>query len=397
MKVLLVTWYDAAWHPVMIFTSQVLSERGHQVSIFYRQPDPGRAIPGQVDYGTGTYLYPVGGGQIGWRNQLAYVDFIRRVALVSHKLRPDVIVGYDMHGLAAAYFAQRLCPKARLAYHNFDLASRELLSLFGKLVKSLEGRAARAADLVIASSPGRAQALWNEHQLGCAPLVLLNCQRQKAYAGPRGELANILQQRNLPFERLVIRLGSLGPHHGIEATVRSVPNWQGNWGLVLAGIGSEAYLQFLDSLIADLGLEQRVILLSPVSYDLWYDCLYSADLGIALYEKGNINHDSMAGAGNKLNLHLKAGIPSIVPDIPDFVSFVKEYGVGLVADPKSAESIAVAVNAILGNDMLLANMRHKAQQAFQEIFNFEKQFEPVLAWLSDDVSRSEFLSSSHPA
>lgn len=393
MKVLLATWYDAAWHPMMIFTSQILSEQGHTVSILCRRPNPEYSIPGAVDYGPGTYYHSVGRGQAGWRNQVAYLDFIRQVTALAQRLRPDVMVGYDMHGLAAAYMAHRTRPEARLIYHNFDLAAKEMLSGFGRAVKALEGTAARAADLVIASSPGRAQALQEEHRLDRRPLVVLNCQRRTAFAGRRGELQAILKSRGLHFDRIVVRLGSLGPHHGIEASVRSVPGWQGNWGLVLAGIGSDAYLQSLYRLVSHLGLDQRVLILSPVSYDLWYDCLYSADLGIALYEKGNINHDTMAGAGNKLNLHLKAGIPSLVPDIPDFISFVNTYGAGRVVVPDDPASIADGVNVILGDEAVLAGLRRNAFTAFSQEFNFETQIEPLLTWLSNNSPGQSALTA----
>lgn len=386
MKILLTTWYDAAWHPMMIFTSQALAEQGHTVSIIYHQPSLQRSIPGAIDYGPDVQLYPVNHDWTGWRNRVAYIDFIRQVTTLARRFRPDVIIGYDMHGLTAAYVAQRAQPEARLVYHNFDLAAKELLSGFGRAVKRMERIAARSADLVIASSPGRAQALQQELKLSQRPMVVLNCQRVEEYTGVRGELKAILKRKELHFERMVTRLGSLGPHHGIEATVKSVASWQGNWGLVLAGVGNGTYVQSLRTLVDQLGLNRRVLILSPVSYELWYDCLYSADVGIALYEKGNINHDSMAGAGNKLNLYLKAGIPSIVPDIPDFISLVNAYGAGRVADPGDPASIAAAINAILGDEMTFAELHRNANRAFLNEFNFEKQFTPVLAALTELAS-----------
>jgi glycosyltransferase involved in cell wall biosynthesis len=114
---------------------------------------------------------------------------------------------------------------------------------------------------------------------------------------------------------------------------------------------------------------------------LWLDCLYRADLGIALYELGNINHESMAGAGNKLNLYLKAGIPSIVPRIADFERVAQEYGVAAVADPGDPRSIGAAVNAILGDADTYRGMAEHARVLFQREFNFETQYGPVLDWL----------------
>ena len=117
-------------------------------------------------------------------------------------------------------------------------------------------------------------------------------------------------------------------------------------------------------------------------YSLWYDCLYSADLGIALYESGNINHTNMAGAGNKLNLYLKAGIPSLLPSFPDFMSLVERFGIGKIVEPNRSTGNCRGVNAILADPHEYAMMCHNAQMAFEQRFNFEMQFRPVLEWLS---------------
>ena len=158
-------------------------------------------------------------------------------------------------------------------------------------------------------------------------------------------------------------------------------DWHENWGIVLAGVGRSRYLAEMDALIDSLSLNQRVVILPSVSYSLWYDCLYSADLGIALYEPGNINHVSMAGAGNKLNLYLKAGIPSIVTDTPDFVAFLKKYRAGKAVNPTDARAISRAINEALGDEREYADLCQNARRAFESEYNFETQFAPVLDWI----------------
>lgn len=381
-RVMLINWVDAAWHPVFVFTSQVLSERGLQIDIVSRRPNPLHQIPGGADFGRNVHIYQIGHGQVGWRNQVAYLQMLWSAYRLAKHAHPDVIIGYDMHGFLAAYCARLGHRRARLVYHNLDLSEESKLRIYGRVLKSFERFTVHTADLTIFSSIGRAALFAAEVNLKCEPVVMMNCQRLEIKEQPTGELGIILAEKGLQFDRLVVRLGSLGPGHAIEATIRSVQEWQGNWGLILVGVGAPDYLASLQQLIAQLNLTQRILILPSVPYSLWYDCLYAADAGVALYEPGsNINHLSMAGAGNKLNLYLKAGIPSIVSNIPDFVAFVERYQAGVVAATHEPAAIARAVNAVFADDTYYQHMSQQARSAFETEFNFERQFQPVMEML----------------
>jgi glycosyltransferase involved in cell wall biosynthesis len=309
------------------------------------------------------------------------------------------VIGYDAFGVVAAYLATSASIDAELIYHNFDLATGESTAM--RSLIAMEGLAARHARAVLTSSPARAAELRDRARLGRDPIVLMNCQRLSGRMQKTGELHQRLRDGGFASARIVLRLGTLGPGHGIEATLRSVPQWKGNaWTLVLAGSPTERYLRELSSLVETLGLQNQVLLLPSVSREFWYDCLYSADLGIALYELGNINHASMAGAGNKLNLYLKAGIPSVVPALPDFETFLHLYGGGEAADPRDPASIARAVNSILGDSEKYASFCRAARAAFESEFNFEKQAGPlldeVLASCQDAAARMAAEPSNSP-
>jgi glycosyltransferase involved in cell wall biosynthesis len=376
--VVLVIYTDAAWHPTVRFTAQMLSERGISVDILYRKPPPNHTFTAGVDFGQNTRLHPVGHGHTGWCDRGTYLIFVLRACLLSMRLHPDCVIGYERLGFVAAALAARLNTKAVLLYHNFDLPPADRSSFLFRWFMRLEYRWMRRATAVIASSPGRAALLKQEAQMDRDPFVVKNCQRLDSPLLATGELTRILHRRGLRFERLVVRLGTMGPQHAIEATIRSIPGWGGNWGLVLAGAASGSYLTDLEALAESLGVKDRVVILPSVPQSLWSDCLYSAHLGIALYEPGNINHASMAGAGNKLNLYLKAGIPSVVSALPDFEAFARRYGACEVAVPGDPSSIAEAVNAIFSNDAGYQSYCREASHAFETEYHFETQFRPVL-------------------
>lgn len=385
MKVLLAIWADPAMYLAATFTAQTLSERGICVDLLYRKPNSDLDVAGDVKFGTRTSMRPVGGGHSGWRDKIDYTKFVIKVIAISRREMPNAIIGYNTLGFVAAYIATRICPNSKLIYHNFDFdVSANGLRLLGRLLRRIELFAARRADITIFPSLGRAEKYKAMAQLTSEPLSVLNCFPRYWPRQKTGELQRLLEVKCLSFDRLVVRLGSIDPFHGIEATIRSVLEWKGNWGLILAGVSNGSYLEDMQKLTDELGLANRVIFLPSVSYAMWYDCLYSADLGICLYEPSNLSHAHMAGTSQKLNNYLVAGIPSIVSNSPDFISFVELYKTSMVVEPTDPHAIAQAVNLLLSNTEEYAFYRRAAKNAFESEFNFEKQFEPILRRLIND-------------
>ena len=382
MKVLLIVWADPAIYLATTFTARMLSERGICVDLLYRTPNSYLDVAGDVKFGSRSRLRPVGGGHTGWRDKIDYAKFIVKAITLAWREKPDAIIGYNMHGIVAAFIVTRIRPRAKLIYHNFDFdVSTKGLGSLGRLLRRIELVAARRADLTIFPAPGRATEYKAMARLTREPLSVLNCYPLSWPRQKTGELQKLLESKGHRFDRLVVHLGCIDPFHGIEATIRSVPEWKGHWGLILAGFSNGSYLEDMQKLVEQLGLANRVIFLPAVSYGLWYDCLYSAHLGICLYEPCNLSHAYMAGTSQKLNNYLVAGIPSIVSSSPDFISFVERYSTSKVAEATDPHSIAQAVNALLCNPEEYAVYCRAVKHAFESEFNFEKQFEPILRQL----------------
>jgi glycosyltransferase involved in cell wall biosynthesis len=378
MKVMLILWSDPRAYLATMFTAQMLSERGISVELIYRKPDPYLDVAGEVYFGCRTRLRPIGSGHVGWRDKLNFAVFLFTSIILVVRDKPDAVIGYNRLGIAVAFLATWLRPKTTLIYHNFDfyIASKKMS---GWLFQSLELAGARHADLVIIPHPGRATVFKDEAKLDKEPLTVMNCYPLTTPKRTTGELQSLLDSKGLHFDRLVVRLGTVGPYHGIEATIRSVLEWKGNWGLILAGFPVEGtYLDEMQDLVRNLDLGKKVVFLPSVPYGLWYDCLYSAHLGISLYEPFNVSHAYMGGTSQKLNNYFVAGIPSIVSNSPDFVDFVEHYGTSKLADPTDPHSIARAVNSLLCDPEEYATYCSNVRNAFKSEFNFERQFEPVL-------------------
>ena len=380
MKVLLAIWADPRTYLSTVFTAQGLSTRGIDVDLVYRKPNKELDVFGDVNFGSNTRHHPIGGKHSGWRDKVDYLTYIIKLISIVWRKRPDVIIGYNKLGLLASFVVTQFFPKIRLIYHNYDFDISSLQDILGRC----ELVAARNADLIIFPALGRSEEYKSIAGLKREPMSVLNCYPLSYSVKKTGELNKILESKGLSFDRLVIRLGMIGPFHGIEATFRSMPKWKGNWGFIMGGFAPETYLKEINQLVEELGLGDRVLILPSVSNSLWYDILSSGDLGISLYDPDplNLSHKYMAGTSQKLNGYFVTGIPSIVPNTPDFFSFVEQYGTSKLVDVSNPGSIAQAVNSFLGDTEEYDRYSKNVRKAFQSEFNFEKQFEPVFKWLN---------------
>lgn len=381
MRVVLALWADPAMYLATIFTSQLLCSSGINVELVHRVPNRPLDVAGSVDFGENVQTHPVGSGKTGWRDKLEYIIFVIKLLSISVKQRPDVIIGYNTLGLLAGFLVKIFCPKIKLIYHNYDFDKSRLVDFLGRM----EIFAARHADLTVFPSPDRAELYKALGSLSKEPVSVMNCYSLTYKLERTGELARILEERGLSFEKLVVRLGMIGPYHGIKSTLKSLPEWNSDCGFVMCGFSSQGYLKEIDQVIKELELENRVLVLPSVSNSLWYDVLAAADLGIALYsyDPNNIGHNFMAGTSQKLNGYFVKGIPSVVPNSPDFVSFVDKYGTSKCVEVSNPSSIAAAVNSMFENHSEYDRYRENVENVFLSEFNFEKQFEPVLRWIKD--------------
>lgn len=381
MKVVLAIWADPRNYLSTVFTAQGLSKRGIDVDLVYRKPNKEIDISGDVNFDSNTRHHPIGGGHSGWRDRIDYVIFFLKLFSVVWRKRPDVIIGYNKHGLLASFVITKFFPKIHLIYHNYDFD----ISRMQDISSRCELVAARNADLTIFPALGRSEEYKSIAGLTREPMSVLNCYPLSYSVKKTGELNRILESKGLNFDHLVVRLGMIGPFHSIKATLRSMPKWKGNWGFIMGGFASEPYLKELNQLVEELGLGDRVLILPSVSNSLWYDILSSGDLGIALYDHDplNLSHKYMAGTSQKLNGYFVSGIPSIVPNTPDFSPFVEKYGTSKLVDVSNPGSIAQAINSFLEDAEDYDRCRRNVKEAFLSEFNFEKQIEPVFKWLDN--------------
>ena len=363
-------------YPPIVNSVRLLVAAGYRADIFCRLTAEIYA----VDLPREVVIFRIGNQGAGsWRE---YVSFVRKVVRRGSR-ESKLFVGHDMHGLVPAWLLSRRYRRP-LIYHCHDFA--ENVEGGGRFVKWFERLFARTADLVIVPDAGRGNEIARALALKRAPMIVANAPLRQSPAAGKELLRDMLEAQGRHYRRILLRQGRIAQGHAIEATIRSMPFWASReWGLVLIGTGEPEYLSMLAQLARELDVENQLTLLPPVSYDEVLRLTPGADVGHALYEPIHINNRFITTASNKIMEYMAAGLPILVSDRPELRAFVDRYACGMAAKESSPESTAAAVNALLGDPDLAKRLGAAGQRAFQEEFNYERQFAPVLAEIEEFV------------
>lgn len=357
-------------YPPIINGTRLLAQAGFKVEILCR-----------VYRGTWNVSYPASTSvrriPVFARNSLAnYLAFVFQVVRGADR-KVVAFVGHDMHGFLPARLLASLLRKP-LIYHIHELPDLSELATGGRLVYLFHKQFAHTADLVIVPDEERTRVLMAELALHRRPLIVANAPL-KLFTQSDDCLHKVLKEQNRSFGKIVFRQSSVGPDHAIEASIRSIPFWhKRDWGFVVMGPGEADYINRLRQISSEVGVEDRFIILPPVSYDDVRRFTPGATVGHALYCPRDTNSRLNVTASNKNLEYMAAGLPLLVSDRPGLRAFVEKYGCGITADEQSPESIAAAINTLLGDDQLAQRMGAAGRRAFEEEFCYEKQYAPVI-------------------
>ena len=364
MRTLQVVFYgDPHGYPPIINAARALADSGWRIEIVCRA----ERTHGDVRWPAGvTLVRAERSPRHRWGEYAAFVWMA-----VKRAKRGAIVAGHDMHGLLPAALMARKAG-APLVYHCHDFAdAARSLPAGSRIVKAFEPMLARRAALVVVPDARRGDVMRRELGLREAPLVVPNAPRASPSLPP-GRLREALAVRGHPPCRVVLRQGRIGPGHGIEATIRSMPRWSDpSARFVLMGPGEPEFVSRISALAAEWGVADRVVVLPAVAYDEVAGFTREADVGHALYDPVNVNHVEMGTASNKVIEYMAAGIPSIVADNPSFRALLAKARFGLAADPSSEAAIADAVNRILGDPALAADLGAAGRRAFEAELQYD--------------------------
>jgi glycosyltransferase involved in cell wall biosynthesis len=378
-------------YPPTINAVHLLSEKFNVVLIGRNQDPPFWEYPANVKvHRLGKYT------SVREREQksavIKFLEYINFVAQASRLLKDvSLIYAYDAFGYTIAYLCRLLQPQAiPLIYHNHDLLRQLLpLSSLSGWVQRGERRWVHKADMVVFPSQERAFSFKNLTDFNRPIMIVPNFPR-KSYFPERQDFLQLISER---FQKnQILQQGTISVKSSLLELIDSLTFLDDCIELKLIGYIFEDDKKNMKEFYTRKKVANRVHYFMPVPYNELPLHTWKASLGVCLYKKVDINHQTMGTASNKIYEYAACGLPVIVSDQPDYREHLGSESWVRFADPDDPHSIASAVQDIFSDFGKYQAMCLAARQAFEQKYNFESVFSPLFTKIQDLVNCSNIVS-----
>lgn len=301
---------------------------------------------------------------------VAYAPAFLRLFWVAMKT-PAAVIIIANPALAPIAAAHRLRFGSRVV---LDVAERpgaiaakdSLASFFSKLEPFTLRRLAKGGGIATVAVPSDAGLL---HRYGFERVIPL---RNTPLASWRAPYRDPVHSDNL---RCVV-IGSIFEGRAFEILLRAMAicvERDVPVHLRVVGPGTPEYLQRLQAMTIDLGVDQAVAWSGPIEGDEVSQTYLEADLGLVLYEADDPAND---GLSNKILECVSSGRPVLAGDLPENRRFVTQNQVGWLAEV-SPEGIATALESIVAEERL-REMSRRCRALGDASLSWEVEFQPLL-------------------
>jgi len=385
-RVLYIQYTNPAGYPPLEHSSRILADHGWQVTFLGTGAQGAQALRFPPHPRIAVRLMPFQAG--GWRQKLHYLQFCALVLLWSIRWRPMLLYASDPLACPVGLLLSYL-PGLRVIYHEHDSPEPESRrGLAGRPSGFMRGiywarrRLARRAWHIVLPNAQRAEQFIAATGANPARVCCVwNCPRPDEIGPPRRAPAS--EPLRLYYH------GSIAPQLLPLTLLDAMAGLRGRLHLHIVGYetsGSTGYVAAFRARAAALGLGEAVLLSGAVPrHQLWAKAV-RGDVGLLLtgaHAQSDSNLRYLAGASNKVFDYLACGMALLVPDGPDWQALCVGPGYGLTCRPDDAASIADALRWYLEHPAELRAMGECGRQRVLSEWNYEQQFAPVLAQLSE--------------
>jgi len=167
-------------------------------------------------------------------------------------------------------------------------------------------------------------------------------------------------------ERFILYQGAVNEARSFETLIPAIKNV--NATLIICGDGN--FMQQAKDLVTKNELGQKIIFKGMISPDELKNYTQSAYIGVTLFENtGMSNYYSL---GNRFFDYIQSGLPQICVNYPAYKEINDEYKIATLIDDLKPETISNALNNLLANDVLYAELQSNCMKA-REIFNWQRE------------------------
>jgi glycosyltransferase involved in cell wall biosynthesis len=383
-RILYIQYTNPAGYPPLEHSSRILAGRGWQVLFLGTDALGSHAL--RFPSHPSICVRQISFQPAGWRQKLHYLRYCVWVLGWALHFRPQWIYASDPLACPAALLLSCL-PSVRVLYHEHDSPSNEIsVRGFQRLVLDARRRLARRAEICVLPNEQRGEQFVRDTGVKRAYVrCVWNCPAIDEITPPRSS--------NGTRELQLLYHGSIVPARLPPTVICALTYVPEHVRLSVVGyetIGHQGYVRHLREQAESLGVGRRVDFIGtvPTRRDLLQLCR-KADVGLAFMPKDsqNINEQTMlSGASNKTFDYLASGTAVLVTDIPDWRAMYVDLGYGLACNSDDPVNIAEALRWFLDHPTETRALGERGRQRVLDMWNYERQFEPVLEQLNERLS-----------
>jgi glycosyltransferase involved in cell wall biosynthesis len=272
-------------------------------------------------------------------------------------VKADIYHAVDVDVLTAAYRAAKKTG-GKLIYEARELYT-ELEPLKGRRVvkaiwEAVERRYISTADYVFTINNSIADELVKRYGVK-RPDVIRNVAKLPEKLSP----VNLHEKYNIPADqKILIYQGVLRSGQGLMYAL-DVMKHLDNTMLIMLGAGH--LVDELNKKIADLGLENKVILPGRVPPEELLNYTAGADAGLLFMEDTALNNK--LALPQKIFQYLVAGISQIVSPMPEIAGFVEAENTGIVVSLDDPVKASKSINTFLSDNLKLKQIKTNCEKS----------------------------------
>ncbi len=382
-RILMVLRPPLELYPPSINQAQILAEQGYAVSIVQESPTP-ESLGGldlHPHIRRHTIRNAVSGGPL-WRRALGALAYQSGVRRIVRDLRPELVMAFDAE---AAYALGRFPRRygAHLLWHFHEVPEKQQRGWRVGRANRYVWRNAHEPDLIVFPDPGRAEAFAADGGIDAAGIAVVANAPRPIMSIPPSQLRNRLGDRLPEKARVVLYHGAVGPDHGLEVAIRSMPEWPSDAHFVIKGQARTDFAARLCELARRSGVQHRVLLFDP-GFQTTADhhaTIAGADVGWTVLEPVSKAWTYSALASNKRFECMALGVPQIADQSPLLPELIEGNGCGLCIPHDSVAAAGEAVCRLLNDAGLRRRMSESGRNVHLRRYNYDAQFTPVLEWI----------------
>jgi len=315
-----------------------------------------------------------------------YVNFI----IQARYLLKDVslIYAYDTFAYTSAYFCRLSLSKlVPLIYQNHEISEHlsPLSSLSGWLQRA-ERKLIHQATIIVFPDKDRATFFQQVTNIKEQPLIVPNFPLKSIFNFDL-DWNSVISNR---WESIVLFYrGTISDVSAMREIITSASLIEKKHYIKFVGFINDNIHQDLDDLVNNLKINHLFSYLGKLPYKDLQAHTLSATVGFALYKNTTFDRLACVTACQKIYEYAACGLPVIVSDFPNYREYLSSESWVRFANPEDPQSIAEAIKDILSDFENYKAMCLAARQAFEEKFNYEAVFSPLLSEINELVGQHQ--------